>query len=120
MTNINNKSNINTAIVALVSVNQINKFLADDQMDMIRQSAWVNAFNKAEQTLTQRQVFSFNGNTLAIASSDNSQIYITTRTTCQCPAFTQTGFNGETPKPCYHRAVFTLLTKYQAVLEAAA
>lgn len=79
---------------------------------------WVRAFNKAEGKLYNVK-HTFDGNVLAIESSDGTRIYLTTRKTCQCAAYVEPVKVGAKPRVCFHRAAFTLLKKYNEVLAIA-
>lgn len=87
-------------------------------LDQARQSAandarWLNAINKAASHLTTNPWLYIDGTTLIIGSP-SGQVYAASvheAEQCQCLAYQ---FGG---KPCWHRALASLYTRYVQALE---
>ena len=93
----------NASIAQSINRQTVAAALRQARIDAAEHRAWMNAINKAALEL-EATSWTFDGETLRIASRTSSARYTATAATCECKAF-------EAGRPCWHRACARLLVK---------
>lgn len=99
-------------VIATEEVARLNSHIEQSTPERIKR--WTNAVEKAFDYLRNNGTnygvaYKMLPTGLAVVSSDKNTIHFATRNECDCDAYVNSG------NPCWHRAAYTLISKYNMV-----